>query len=246
MVVVVVGDVDRAAVERVTRQAFGNWPTAAVPAPKPGAPKLPARSVGPKLPPDEVACAKNAREVVPSFLMGSAVGIAYPAPSVREEPDTHAMDLILTLLENPEFGRITRLLKGQYEAEATYETRRQPGLFTIIVQTGKDDPEPIEALIRKEIDFLATHAVSPQELALAKSALRGSYALDNEPYSGQAGTLGYYAAIDSWQFATSYLDKMETVTPEQVLETARKFFNPERTVTVLQKPRGAPPARPNR
>ena len=242
MVVVVVGDVDRASIERVTRQVFGNWPAPGA-ASKPGAATKPA---GSKLPPDEVPCAKSARELLPVLFTGSAVGIAYPAPSVREEPDTHAMDLILTLLENPEFGRITRILKGQYPFWATYETRRQPGLFTLIVQTGKDDPEPVEALLRKEMDFLANRPISPQELALAKSALRGSYALDNESYSRQAGTLGYYAAIDKWQFASSYLEKIDAITVDQVQETARKYLDSEHSVTVLQKPRNAPPARPNR
>lgn len=245
MVVVVVGDVDRASIERATRQAFENWPSAGGAPAKPagGAKSAPA---GSKLPPDEVPCAKSSRDVIPALFSGSAVGMAYAAPSVREEPDTHAMDLIMTLLEHPDFGRLTRILRGQFPLWVTYETRRQPGLVTIIAQTGKADPEPVEALLRKEIDFLTTHPVSPQELALAKSSLRGSYALDNEPYSGQAGTLGYYAAIDRWQFASSYLEKIDAITVEQVQETARKFFNSEHSVTVLQRPRNAPAARPNR
>jgi zinc protease len=89
--------------------------------------------------------------------------------------------------------------------------------------------------------------VPENELTYAKRALRGSYALDNETLAGQAGTLGYYAAIDRWQFAADYIARCEAVTAEQVQAVARKYLDNNRSVAVLlrPRPRGAPqpPAR---
>lgn len=233
MVLVVVGDVTATTVERVTRQVFGTWPV------PPGVRPAPV-----PLPPDEIACAQPRRETLATELPFNMVGVAYPAPSVRDVPDTHAMDLILTLLEHPELGRIPRALRRQAAFQATYETRRQPGLLTLVAITGRQDPETIEALMKKEVDFLSERPVAPEELALAKAALRGSYALDNEPYSGQASTLGYYAAIERWQFASEYLSRADAVTAEELQAVARKWLRSERSVSALFRTRRPPEPQP--
>jgi len=231
MVVVVVGDVDPAGVERAVRAAF---------AADTAAPKAP-----PALPPDERPCPRATRRPLPGLYLSGYVGLAFPAPAVSALPDTHAMDVLLTLLEHGGTGRLPRALRNVGgTVSALYETRRQTGLFLVTAATGRVEPEPVEALLRREFDFLAAHAIPPEEVAMAKNQLRGSYALDNEPYVGQAGTLGYYAAIDRWQFAADYLAQIQAITPEQVQECARNYLKTEQSVAVLLRPRGAPAAPP--
>lgn len=225
MTVVVVGDVDAAGVERATRTAFHA--------------EQPAPPVQLPLTPDERACEKPERRTLPSPFSSGFVGLAFPAPSVKELPDTHVMDVLLTMLEHGGTGRLPRLLRGM-GVQATYETRRQAGLFLVLAATGSTDVEQVEALLRKEIEFVSRQPVPEAELSGAKRALRGSYALDNEPYAGQAGSLGYYAAIDRWQFATDYLARVEAVTAQNIQDVARKYLNNDRSVAVLLKPRAAP------
>jgi zinc protease len=224
MTVVVVGDVDAAGVERVVRASFQADTAGAKTAPF-------------KLPPDERACSRPDRKVVTTDFANGYVGLAYPAPAARDDPDVYAMDVLLTLLEHENAGRLPRLLKNQGVVQATYETRRQPGLFTVISATEAGSAEQVEALMRKELDFAGSQPVPAAELAVAKRMLRGTYALDNEPYSGQAATLGFYASIDRWQFASEYLARIEAVTAEQVQDAARKYLASDRCVSVLLKPR---------
>jgi zinc protease len=163
---------------------------------------------------------------------------------VKDQPDVYAMDLLLTLLEHENGGRLPRLLRGQAAVQARFETRRQPGILSIVASTGSTPPEDVEALIRKELDFLRNHPVTAAELAVAKRALRGSYALDNETLSGQASSLGYYDAIDTWQFACEYLSQVEAITPAQLNEVVHKYVLLDRCVTLVLKPRatgGVPP-----
>jgi zinc protease len=230
MTVVVVGDVDAAAVEKAVRADF----QADAPAAKETAP----------LPEPEKACSKPGRSVIETGFNTGFVGLAYPAPSVKDEPDVYAMDILLTMLETDGVGRLPRLLKGAAVADATYETRRQAGLFTIIAATGPANAEGVEAAIRKEVDFIRSHPIPADELNYAKRALRGTYALDNEPYAGQAASLGYYDAIDRWQFATDYLAKVDAVTPEQLQAVAEKYLRDDQTVAVILKPRGSGPTEP--
>ena len=230
MTVVVVGNVDPAAIERTVRTAF--------------LADQPAKGPAQQLSPDERACAKPERvEMSTPFRVGF-VGIAFPAPSVKEEPDVYAMDLLLTMLEHGGSGRLPRALRGVGGVEASFETRRQAGLISVVAATPADGTEAVEGLLRRELDFVATHAIPAPELALAKRMLRGSYALDNETYTGQASSLGYYASIDRWQFAADYLAKVEAVTAEQVQAVAAKYLDPKHTVTVLLKPRTVPQVEP--
>lgn len=233
MVVVVVGNADPAGVERAVRTAF----QADQPAPK--AAEL-------HLAPDEVACAKPERLDVTTPLNTGFVGLAYPSPSVKQEPEVYAMDLLLTMLEHGGVGRLPRALKNTGGVEATFETRRQPGIFYVIAVTGPENTQQVEGLLRRELDFIATHPIPENELTLAKRILHGSYALDSETFAGQASTLGYYASIDRWQFATDYLRKVDAITAEQVQATARKYLNQEHSVTVVLKPRTVPRVEPPR
>jgi zinc protease len=232
MTVVVVGDVDPAAVERDVRTAFH------------------ADQAGPKteqkLPPDERACATAERKVINTGFANGFVGLAYPAPSVKDAPDVYAMDLILTLLENGSTGRLPRLLRDQGAVDVSFETRRQPGVLTVIAMTQGGAVEQTEGLLRNEIDLLRTKPVSADELAYAKRELRGSFILDNEPYSGQASTLGYYDMIDRWQFAAGYLAQVEAVTPEQLQSVAAKYLTPEHVVSLILKPGEGAPSEPPR
>lgn len=230
MTLVVVGDVDAAGVERATRAAFQ--------ADQPGPKREPL-----KLPPPERACATAERKVLQSPFGTGFVGLGYPAPSVADDPEVYVMDVLLTLLENGDAGRLPLLLRSTGAVAATYETRRQAGLFTVIAGTN-GSVEQLEAMLRKELDFIAERPLPAAELQMAKSGLRGTYALDSEPYSGQASMLGYYAAIDRWQFASEYLAKVEAVTADQVQALAKKYLDPQHCVTVVLKPRAGAPAPP--
>lgn len=231
MVVVVVGDVDPAGVERAVRTAFQADEASAKPAPQP-------------LPADEKACETPMRRVLETRFSNGYVGLAYPAPAVKDEPDVYAMDLLLTMLENGGTGRLPNAVRGVAEVHGSFETRRQPGLFTITATTAANGAEQVERLLRREVEFMRTHPVSEAELLTAKRALRGNYALDNEPYTGQAATMGYYAIIDRWQFAAEYLQHVEAITPEQVQSVARKYLDDDHCVSLILKPRPGPGANP--
>ncbi|MBM3458306.1 MAG: insulinase family protein, partial [Armatimonadetes bacterium] len=228
MTLVVVGNVDLESVDRAARAAFVGPPAPAPP---------------PPLPAPERACARAVRRELPSPFRLGYIGLAFPAPAVTDQPDVYAMDLILTLLEHQGTGRLPRILRGQAGIEATYETRRQPGLLTLIAGAPGGNLESVEALMRRELETLVNRPVAAEELALARRALRGSFILDNETLAGQAGLLGYYDAIDRWQFGVEYLARVEALTPEDVQATAKKYIQLEQAVTVVLRP-AAEGARP--
>jgi zinc protease len=224
MTVVVVGDVDAVAVSEWVKVAFA-------------APAHMGEPAEPVLPEPVQPCARADRRVLPTRLALAYVGLAFPAPGIADAADVHAMDVLLTLLEHRGSGRLPNAVRNRGRVLATYETRRHPGLFSVIVVGPPGEIGAMEQLVLKEIDLVRRQPVAPQELAYARELLRGSFALDNETFAGQATSLGYYAAIDRWQFAAEYADRVAQVTPAQVLAVAQKYLTPEQSVAVVLQPR---------
>lgn len=217
MVVVIVGNVDTAAITAQAKSAFE--------------PKPAANPVKAPIPQPETPCAKKVERTRPSPFRGSFLALAFPAPSVADEPDVHVFDLILTWLELDGAGRLPTVLKDKATTvNVSYETRRQAGLLTIVAGAGETPVTEIETLILAELARLRDREPSPRELAAVKERIIDSYAVDNEPISGQAATLCYYAAIDRWQFASEYVAKLRAVTPGQFHSVARKYLDPEHSI----------------
>src|SRR5262249_34574526 len=107
---VIVGDVDAAALVPRVKADFGVEAT-------PGNPlsqKLPA--------PDPPPAA--ARDTIEGETREVYFGIGFQAPAVSD-PDVHAMDILVTLLEEGTFGRLPAALSGTATSvKASFETRR--------------------------------------------------------------------------------------------------------------------------
>ncbi|MBI3910512.1 MAG: insulinase family protein [Armatimonadetes bacterium] len=227
MSVVVVGDVDPETIARLVQAAFEAG----------GA----ARAAPEPLPEPELAGAQAKRQEEVTPFAGSYIGLAFPAPSVADVPDVYAMDLLVTLLEQGDYGRLPAALQGHVSGvKATFETRRQQGLLTVVARTDAGNAALVEEALRREIRRLGAEGVSNADLATTKRVLVGTYALDNETFSGQANTLGYYEAIDNWRFATTYLEKIQAVSADEVKATARKYLSLDRCCTVVLRPRAVP------
>jgi zinc protease len=225
--VVIVGDVDPAALVAQVRTAFGVDMT-------PGSP-IPVRLPEPDPPP------ASRRETMKGEGQEAYLGIAFPAPAVTD-PDVHPMDILVTLLEQGTFGRLPAALKGTASGvSAAYETRRQPGLLKVVVSASPAALPRVEETVMGVLRDLASNGPTAAEVLATKSLLAGSYATDNETFAGQANTLGYYASIDRWQFASNYLPSLARVTPEQVRAVAEKYLNPAHAVIAVMLPTSAAP-----
>ncbi len=224
---VIVGDVNSAEMLPQVRAAFGVDATPGSPVPL-------------KLPPADPLPTAT-RETIDGDGELAYFGIAFRAPAVTD-PDVPATDVLVTLLEQGTFGRLPAALAGiATSVKASFETRRQPGLLLIIVGGPPAALPKMEAIVVGALRDLARQGPSAAEVLATKSLLAGSYAVDNETYTGQANSLGYYASIDRWQFAAEYLPRVARVTPSEVRAVAAKYLDLDHAMTVIVRPGGAPP-----
>jgi zinc protease len=227
---VVVGDVDPAKVRELAEKHFGSLPPSDLKPPKPVAeiPQLGERRITVKTPAE-----------VPYVVMG------YKAPTLKtaaEEWEPYALDVLDGILDGGNSGRISRnLIRGSQVAAAAgtgySPTARLEELFTLAGNPapGRSSAE-LEQALRGEIAKLREEPISPEELSrvVAQVVATDVYQQDSLFYQGMR--LGILETVGlGWQKLDDYVQRIQSVTPEQVLEVARKYLTDDRlTVAVLE------------
>lgn len=124
-----------------------------------------------------------------------------------------------------------------YVVRSSYETYKLAGNFMIYIATEAKNIDVSLQGFNEEINKIRTYPVSEKELADAKNNLIGKCAFLEETNLQQACTYGKYGVIG---FDFDYTEKMQElvqkVTPEQILECAKKYFTDDKYVLVITKP----------
>jgi len=246
--VVVVGDVDVAAAANILAEAFAQAPKTATPDAA-----VPAQSPW-----------QGKRQVTErGALPIEVLTFAWPSPGITSPQDTVATDLLLTYLNEGTGAALRQKLQDGADEESSdddenessqkepaglaggfsvdYLTQRDTGLFliTIIAPIKKD--EAVAAVM--ELMEGAKGGLPEAGLQYAKTMLRRQYVEQAETSTGQAGGLGFYDAIDSYEFAVNYLKLVDQTTNADIARVAQKYFGSENyvQVTLLPSLNNAPP-----
>jgi len=228
MALVVVGDVDAAALGTRVTELFGA---------QAGAPaQLP--EIAPEPRPTDVTVAVDTRQSVATI-----VSFAWLAPEVEDFDEVCAMDLIYTVLGEGRLGRLHAALEAQDLAvmsDVQFLTQRDPGLVVITALTAPDKETDVRTAIIGEIERLRTEPLTQEQLDEAKRVMRISYAFSNEAYSDQAGSLGFYEGLGDYRLAIDYIDRLDAVTPELLQQVAVKYLDPDAYTLAIIRPEPRP------
>ena len=174
----------------------------------------------------------------------TAVALSFRAPGVKSVSDVIAMDVLLAHWREGRGAVLRRVLLGPDKtAEADgaapeaaspalalgfdvdYLTQRDPSLFIIsLVVEPEDRAAAIDATL-SEITKIQNQGISESALARAKRVLSQQYIGQGETVSGQAGALGFYDMIDSYQFAVTYLDRIARITAADIKRVATIYLS---------------------
>lgn len=228
MALIVVGDVDPAALQTRVEELFGGRAPGALDLPE--LPREPAQT--------DVAIAADTR---PS--QATIVSFAWHAPEVEDFDEVCAMDLIYTVLGEGRLGSLHSKLVEAGTAVAVdvqYLTQRDPGLLVVTALTPPDKETDARTAIVAEVERLRNEALTAEALDQAKRVLRIGYAFSNEAYADQAGSLAFYEAIGGYQLAVDYIDRVNAVTPELFQQVARKYLDPNAYTLAIIRPAPRP------
>jgi zinc protease len=220
LVIVVVGAVDPAAVVEQVGAFLGNWhnPLQTPPSPLPALQPLPATRL------EKVTLpGKSQADIV--------MGVAGPA---RNHPNYSAASLGNSVLG--QFGMMGRIGESvrekaglAYYASSGLSGGLGPGPWDV---TAGVDPANIEkaiGLIQEEIRRFINEPVTAEELADSQASYIGSLPLSMESNYGVAAAL---TNLERYQLGLDYYRRypgiVRAVTPQQILEIARQYLDPDR------------------
>lgn len=155
------------------------------------------------------------------------VGYHIPAAS---HPDSAAFDILTYILENAPSGRLYRALvesKLATRVGASEYELHDPGLFLVNAEMLKTaDFAKVEEALFRVIDNIAKEPPTQDEVTRAKNNILKNFELAMNNTSTIARALSENIASGDWRLRFLDRDRLEKVTPEDVVRVAQTYFLP--------------------
>jgi zinc protease len=159
-----------------------------------------------------------------------AVLMSYKSPPATD-PDSDALDVLARILASGKGSRLFRRCTDQGLTSDVFGINfrlRDPGLFSVFAYLAPEtDHESVEAAIDGELARVREEGVTQEELERARSQLRAQIAFDRDGPMKVAAQLNEALAAGDWKLYTQYLDRLETVTTDDVQRVARTYLTDE-------------------
>jgi zinc protease len=229
---VVVGDVDPDAVHALAQEHFG--PLAAMEPPPRTKPRPEAKQRG------ERRATVKAPARLPYLVMGYKVPVLKTAP---QDWEAYALEVAAWVLDGDDASRLSRdLVRGQElaaSASAGYSLyARGENLFTLSATPAPGrSVDELEQALRDQVARLREAPVSAEELARVKAQVVADDVYERDSVFYQAMRIGMLQTVGlDWRLADEYVDRIRTVTPEQVQAVARKYLDEDRLTVARLDP----------
>ncbi|MDF3834418.1 pitrilysin family protein [Cupriavidus basilensis] len=180
--------------------------------------------------------------------------MAYKVPrlhDVEKDVDPYALEVLAAVLNGYDNARLTRGLVRERrladDVNVGYDSINRGESVFVVDGTPADGhtAEEIERALRDEIARVARDGVSPEELKRVKAQVVASQIYKRDSVFGQGMEIGV-AEISglSWHQLDRMLEKIKTVTPEQVQAVAAKYFNDDNLTVATLLPQPIDPNKP--
>ena len=213
MLLVIVGDVDRARAERLVGATLARLPRGSY---RWALPTPPAARGG--------ALAVERRALPTNYVLGYFTG-----PSAASA-DVHALRIATAVLSGRFFAEIRSKRNLSYAVTAPFLDRAVTagGLYVTTV-----DPTTTLRLMREELTNLQEGWITPRGLEQLRRQFITEYFLDNETNGDQANFLARAQLYrGDWRRAQRFVDELRAVTPDDVRRVARQYLRDVRLAYV--------------
>lgn len=212
MTLVVVGPVDPGQVRSAVARAFGSAPPAGY-----------VRAV----PPPQPALNGARRQVVERPEQQVSLGLGWVAPPLGH-PDVYAVDLLAHILGGSRSSRLTQALRERMRIVASvgagYSALQRGGMVTVTARLEPKDEDRVEAAILQEVRRIQEAGVDEQERERAVTASEAHHVFSRETVEGLALAYGRAETVWSLEEDRRYLERIRSVTREQIREAARRYL----------------------
>jgi zinc protease len=205
MLLVVVGNVDRADVERLVRGTIATMPRGSYKWTPPPAVSATGRAI-----------AIENRQLPTNYLLGYVSG---PAATTR---DYVALRVATAVLSGRLFTEVRSRRNLSYAVESPF-VERAYGVAGLYVTTV--DPNAVLRIMRDELSTLQTETVDPEGLKRLVQQFITEFYLKNETNADQANVLARAEVFEGdFRAADRFMANLQKVTPEDVRRVAREYM----------------------
>ncbi|MBI2337142.1 MAG: insulinase family protein [Deltaproteobacteria bacterium] len=224
MVVVVAGDFSLEAVKNQINDIFGS---------------LQSQSVHCEVPIEPTQTNPRSFRVT-SKVNSTLLTLAFPAKNLAH-PHTPVLDILSHVLGEGEGSRLDHKIRDQLGlVNSIYSYVYSPkhdGMFVIGAALEQSKVPKACPNILSEIYQFTERKITHDELARAKINIKSDAIYELETVEGLARKYGYFENIlADMNFGEKYLQAIDSVTVDQVIEVAREYLRPERLTLGLLQP----------
>jgi zinc protease len=172
---------------------------------------------------------------------------------VERDTDPYALEVLAAVLDGYDNARLTRgLVRERRLANgvgASYDgTSRGPAMFVLdATPASGHTTEEMETALRAELARVANEGVSEAELKRVKAQVVAAQIYKRDSVFGQGMEIGgAEMAGFSWRQIDRMLENIKSVTPQQVQDVARRYFNDDALTVATLLPQPIDPKQPPR
>jgi zinc protease len=228
LVVVVVGDIDVAAVRAAIEQHFGSAPRA---------------SIAPVLIPSEPAPLARREQHLFEAVELTRAGLSWHIPGLTH-PDAPLLDLLATVLGGGDSSVLWQTIREKAGLVHTIDAQSwnpgSVGLFCVSFTCDAEKREAATVAIEKELLRWARMAFTPAQLKKAVRQMVVGEINTRKTMAGQASRLGAAeVVVGDLNYSRSYFEQIAKATPADLRRMVQTYLLPSRTVSVSLNPAAA-------
>ena len=173
-----------------------------------------------------------------AFLM-----FGYLGPKAADLKNSVALDIINIVLGDGASSRLYQRLIEQSEENVfnhigtDFYQFKDGGNFFVDANFEPEKKDKALAAIKTEISDILENGITELELKKAKKKLKVSYASTSETVSDIADNIGFYMTVlENLKQANEYIDIVEGITAQEVVEIARKYLDLNKATIAVMLP----------
>ncbi len=222
--IVIGGDVNFEKAKSLVEKYYGNW--------KPG-------SFVPNIPKEPEQTSERTKNVKAPHKTLPYLYVSYKVPEFNDiSKDVAALNVISRLLFAETSDLYQKLVLDEKLVDfvsGSMPMNRDPSLFRIYARVKKDENvEKVKNEILDAIEMLKREQVSPKKLNDVKSNIRYSFIQGLDNPDDIASTIAYFVNLTNDPNSVNhYYESIASVTPEDIMSTAKKYFGSESRNIIL-------------
>ncbi|MEJ2107135.1 MAG: pitrilysin family protein [Acidiferrobacteraceae bacterium] len=228
---VVVGDVKPKEVIELARKYFGPVPRHKI-----------NRTIPPPEPPQKET--RHVEVSVPAKVPQIMIGFHTPVLGKTKKPwEPYALDVLSGLLSGGKSARLPQELVRRQRvavaADSGYDDiARAPDLFTLSATPANGHTvKDVQQALLQQIERIKDDPITKQEMDRVKAQVTASDVYQRDSMFYQALEIGMLATTGlDWRLIDSYANQINSVTPEQVREVAKRYLVPKNMTVAVLKP----------